>query len=77
LILYATGLRGRSGLGEVKLSLGGTPLTVEYAGPQSTFAGLDQINAVIPADLAGRNRMLELVLSVDGWPANVVRFQVQ
>lgn len=75
--LYGTGLRGRSSLNNVKLTLGGTPLRVEYMGAQMQFFGLDQINAVIPASLAGRNRTLDLVLSVDGWVANVVQCKVQ
>ncbi|MFN7931229.1 MAG: S8 family serine peptidase [Blastocatellia bacterium] len=75
--LYGTGLRGRSSLNNVKLTLGGTPLRVEYAGAQLQFFGLDQINAVIPASLAGRGRTLDLVLSVDGWSANMVQCKVQ
>ncbi len=75
--LYGTGLRGRSALSAVKLTLGGTPLTVEYAGAQPQFFGLDQINALVPTSLAGRNRTLDLVLYVDGWAANVVQCKVR
>jgi uncharacterized protein (TIGR03437 family) len=75
--IYGTGLRGRSGLSQIKLTLGGTPLKVEYAGPQPQYMGLDQINAIVPLSLAGRNRTLDLVLSVDGWAANVVQCKVQ
>lgn len=75
--LYGTGWRGRTNLNAVKLTLGGTPLTVEYASAQPQYFGLDQINAVVPTSLAGRNRTLELVLSVDGWGANVVQCKVK
>lgn len=75
--LYGTGLRGRSNLNNVRLTLGGTPLTVEYVGPQLQYYGLDQLNAVVPLSLAGRNRTLDLVLYVDGWAANVVQCKVQ
>ncbi len=75
--LYGTGLRGRSNLNNVKLTLGGTPLKVEYTGAQLQYFGLDQINAVVPASLAGRNRTLDLVLYVDGWAANIVQCKVQ
>src|SRR3984957_3998951 len=35
-------------------SLGGVhPLAVEYAGPAPNFAGLDQVNVVVPSDLEG------------------------
>jgi uncharacterized protein (TIGR03437 family) len=75
--LYGTGLRGRSALSAVKITLGGTPLTVEYAGAQPQFFGLDQINTLVPTSLAGRNRTLDLVLYVDGWAANVVQCKVK
>ena len=75
--LYGTGLRGRSNLNNVKITLGGTPLKVEYAGAQLQYFGLDQLNAVVPTSLAGRNRTLDLVLYADGWAANVVQCKVQ
>jgi uncharacterized protein (TIGR03437 family) len=75
--IYGTGLRGRSSPSNVKLTLGGTPLKVEFVGAQPQYFGLDQINAVIPKSLAGRNRTLDLVLYVDGWAANVVQCKVQ
>ncbi len=75
--LYGTGWRGRTNLNAVKLTLGGTPLTIEYAGAQPQYFGLDQINAVVPTSLAGRNRTLELVLYVDSWAANVVQCKVK
>jgi uncharacterized protein (TIGR03437 family) len=75
--LYGTGLRGRTGLNAIKMTLGGTPLTLEYAGAQPQFFGLDQINALVPGSLAGRNRTLDLVLYVDGWAANVVQCKVK
>jgi uncharacterized protein (TIGR03437 family) len=75
--LYGTGLRGRTNLNAIKLTLGGTPLTVEYAGAQPQYFGLDQINALVPTSLAGRNRTLDLVLYVDGWAANVVQVKIR
>ncbi len=75
--LYGTGLRGRTNLSAVKLTLGGTPLTVEYVGAQPQYFGLDQLNVLVPTSLTGRNRTLDLVLSVDGWVANVVQVKVR
>jgi uncharacterized protein (TIGR03437 family) len=75
--LYGTGLRGRRDPSHVKLTLGGTPLAVEYIGAQPQYFGLDQINVQVPASLAGRNRTLDLVLYVDGWAANVVQCKVK
>ena len=53
LILYATGVRKRAALGNVAVSIQGVPCQVDYAGSQNFFAGLDQINVVIPPELAG------------------------
>ncbi len=53
LILYATGVRKRAVLGNVAVSIQGVPCQVDYAGSQNFFAGLDQINVVIPPELAG------------------------
>ena len=75
--LYGTGLRGRSNLNQTKITLGGTPLAVEYVGSQNFYAGVDQINVVLPSSLAGRNRTLDLVIYVDGWAANIVQCKIQ
>ncbi len=53
LILYATGVRKRAALGNVAVSIQGVPCQVDYAGPQGFFVGLDQLNVVIPPELAG------------------------
>lgn len=69
LILYGTGIRGRSSLSAVRVRLGSVDLAVDYAGPQLQFAGLDQINVPLPASLAGS---LPLTLTVDGVESNRV-----
>lgn len=71
LVLYGTGWRGNSGTGGVLITIGGEPVTAAYAGAQSSFAGLDQMNVELPPSLAGRGT-LEVVAGVDGWRANVV-----
>jgi uncharacterized protein (TIGR03437 family) len=73
LILYATGIRGRSSLGAVQASLGGTALEVIYAGPQNQFPGLDQVNIRLPGSLSA-NQLATLTLTVDGIAANSVPF---
>jgi len=47
-------------------------LPVLYAGAQGTLAGLDQVNAQLPQSLAGRGEV-DVMLTVDGKPANTVR----
>jgi uncharacterized protein (TIGR03437 family) len=76
LILYGTGIRGRTSLSGVSLTLGGVPVTVTYAGTQGGFPGLDQINLLIPASLAGSGR-IAAKLSVDGLWANSVDVMIQ
>ncbi len=76
LVLYGTGLRGRSDLSKVKITLGGAPLTPAYAGSQGGFVGLEQINLELPSSLAGRGQ-LDLVMYVDGWVANTIEFTIR
>jgi uncharacterized protein (TIGR03437 family) len=49
LVLYGTGFRNRTALSAVKVMIGGTEMTINYAGPQLQFVGLDQINVLLPA----------------------------
>lgn len=76
LSLYGTGIRGRSSLSSAKVSVEGIPIDVLYAGPQSQYPGLDQINVRIPAMLAGRGEA-DVVVTVDGVAANTVRIAVR
>ncbi len=79
--LYGTGLRNKTGPTTpptaVKAYLGGTQLNVTYAGAQSSFFGLDQVNVELPSSLAGRNASLNLVIYVDGRVANTITFPVK
>lgn len=76
LLLFGTGIRYRSALAAVSLTLGGENSEVSFAGPQGGFVGLDQVNARIPRSLAGRGEV-DLVLRVDGQAANTVRVNVR
>lgn len=67
--LYGTGIRGHST--PVTCTIGGTSVPVTYAGPQTQYAGLDQVNIPLPASLAKRGQ-LDIVLTVDGHAANTV-----
>jgi uncharacterized protein (TIGR03437 family) len=72
LILYGTGWRSRSNLSTVAVKIGDTDVEALYAGLADGFVGLDQLNVRVPRSLAGRGEV-DLVLTVDGKPANVVR----
>lgn len=76
LLLYGTGIRKRSSLGAVRVSIGGTAAAVSYAGPQPQYPGLDQVNVLLPRSLRGRGEV-EVVLTVDGKVANTVRVNVR
>lgn len=73
LVLYGGGIRKRSNLSAVTMKIGGVTVGADYAGEAPGFIGLDQINtAVLPRSLAGKG-LVNLELSVDGKPANVVQ----
>ena len=71
LLLFGTGIRGRTALANVTASAGGVNLPVGYAGAQGDLAGLDQINLTLPRALAGRGEV-EVRLVVDGQECNAV-----
>lgn len=74
LVLFGTGIRGRSSLANVTATLGGVNAPVLFAGPQTQFPGLDQVNVTLPsANLHGEQ---DLILTVDGKVANSVRVNV-
>jgi uncharacterized protein (TIGR03437 family) len=76
LSLYGTGIRNRTSLANVTVNINGTNVPVLYAGPQSGFEGLDQVNVALPSSLAGSGEV-NVVLVVDGQTANVVTVNIQ
>jgi uncharacterized protein (TIGR03437 family) len=75
LVLFGTGIRGRSDLSNVKVEVGGQAMQVLYAGPQSEFVGLDQVNVILSRALIGRGAVT-VVLTVDGKVANTVTITI-
>lgn len=76
LVLFGTGIRYRSTLSQVSARVGGTDAFVTYAGAQNDFAGLDQINLLLPRSLAGRGEV-DLALTFDGKAANTVKINIK
>ncbi|HMV85973.1 MAG TPA: BACON domain-containing carbohydrate-binding protein [Blastocatellia bacterium] len=77
LSFYGTGFRGNSGLGNVKLTVGGVSVPVLYASVAPGFVGLDQLNAgPLPRSLAGRG-LVDVVLTVDGKVANTLQVSIK
>jgi uncharacterized protein (TIGR03437 family) len=72
LVLFGTGWRNRSSRAAVSVRIGNVAYPVEFAGAQPEFAGLDQINVLMPSTLAGRGEV-ELLVTADGRETNAVR----
>ncbi|HKE26156.1 MAG TPA: hypothetical protein VKB88_27555 [Bryobacteraceae bacterium] len=78
LTLYATGVRHRGSLDSdhVSVIINGIFVPVLYAGPQPDFAGLDQINVALPAELRGSG-LTNVVAKVNQHQANLVTVAIQ
>ena len=73
LLLYGTGWRRRSNL---TLTIGGTPVPVQFSGAHPDLVGLDQVNALIPRSMSGRG-VVDVVMTVDGQAANTVQVAIK
>ncbi|MGA2325015.1 MAG: SBBP repeat-containing protein [Bryobacteraceae bacterium] len=71
LVVYGTGIRGRTSLVNVSAPVGGQTTVVAYAGAQGYFVGLDQLNIQLPRSLRGQGDV-SIVLTVDGKTANAL-----
>ena len=76
LVLFATGVRNRSSLNFVEVTIGGLSTDALYAGPQGSFAGLDQLNVLISRRLIGRGE-LDVAVSVNGKQANTLKIAIK
>jgi uncharacterized protein (TIGR03437 family) len=84
LVLYGTGIRNTpaanptdgNGVAEaVTVRIQGVPCQVLYAGPAPGFAGLDQMNIIIPWELAGFGSA-RIVVTAAGRTANTVTMKI-
>ncbi len=73
---YGTGIRGRSSLSNVHMTIAGTNVPVQFAGAQTTYPGLDQVNVQLPLGLRGAGES-NVVLTVDGQVSNTVTIRIQ
>ena len=71
LILYATGIRGAA-QASVSVRIGNIDAGVTYAGPQGTYAGLDQVNVTLPTGLKGRGQLV-VTVTVNGQATNMAQ----
>jgi len=73
LTLYGTGIGSAT---IATATIGGVAASVQYAGPQGTYAGFDQYNIVIPPSLAGAGKV-DIVVTAGGKPSNPVNITIQ
>jgi uncharacterized protein (TIGR03437 family) len=76
LTLYGTGIRNRSSLAGVTVTIAGVSVPVLYAGPSPGFEGLDQVNVGLALNLRGAGES-DVVLTVDGQTSNTVTVNIQ
>jgi len=74
LSLFGTGIRGAPA-GQVSVRVQGINALVTYAGPQPQFAGLDQVNVLLPRELSGTGDA-SVVLTAAGTDAPTVHISV-
>jgi uncharacterized protein (TIGR03437 family) len=75
LVLFGSGLRGRTALNNASIKVGGVEAELQFIGAQGS-PGLDQVNLRLPRSLAGRGDV-DLSLTVDGKNANTVRLNIK
>jgi len=75
LSLFATGLAGVDP-STVTVTVGGVNAPVQYAGPQGTYPGVDQVNILLPASLAGKGNV-NIQLMAGTIAANPVQVTIQ
>jgi hypothetical protein len=72
--LFGTGLRYVAN-GQATATINGAAATVQYAGAQPQYPGLDQVNILIPASLKGAG-VVQVVVTIAGQAANTVTIAV-
>jgi uncharacterized protein (TIGR03437 family) len=75
LVLFGSGIAG-GGTALTTVTINGVNATVLYAGPQGNLPGIDQVNVLIPATLAGKGNV-NVQLTAAGVAANPVQVTVQ
>jgi uncharacterized protein (TIGR03437 family) len=75
LVLFGTAFRNNTGL-PVSATIGGVNATVQYAGPQGDFVGLDQSNILIPRSTIGRGEV-DVILTIGARVSNTVKISIK
>jgi uncharacterized protein (TIGR03437 family) len=75
LVLFGTGMRRRSSLSAVSVTIGGVAVGADYVGAHSIYLGMDQVNVKLPQTLRGRGPV-DVIITVDGRPSNIARINI-
>lgn len=73
---YGTGIRNRTSLSNVTVTIHGARVPVQFVGPAPGFTGLDQVNVSLPLTLRGSGTS-DVVITVDGQTSNTVTITIQ
>jgi uncharacterized protein (TIGR03437 family) len=73
---FGTGIRNRSSLSNVTVTIHGVQVPVLYAGPSPGSIGLDQVNVALTLNLRGAGEA-DVVVTVDGHTSNAVSMNLQ
>ncbi|HKE04023.1 MAG TPA: hypothetical protein VKE91_08185, partial [Blastocatellia bacterium] len=73
--LYGTGMRRRSSLSAVSVSIGGVALAVDFLGAHPQLVGVEQANVKMPQTLRGAG-MVDVVITVDGHISNIAQINI-
>ena len=76
LVIFGTGWRRPTLTENTIVYIGGVKASVQYTGVQGTFAGLDQMNVLIPRNLVGKGKV-DVLVTVDGKTANPVEISIK
>ncbi len=74
--LYGTGIRNRTSLANVQVTINRVSVPVLYAGPTPGYSGLDQVNVALTLELRNAG-VSNVLLTVGGETSNAVTIQVQ
>jgi uncharacterized protein (TIGR03437 family) len=72
--LYATGL-DKATAADVQATIGNATATVQSAGPEGTWPGLDEVDVLIPSSLAGTGSV-PVVITAGGLSSNTVNVTI-
>jgi uncharacterized protein (TIGR03437 family) len=75
LSFYGTGIQGWSMRTNVVVNIGDVTVPAQYAGRQSQFPGLDQVNAALPLSLRGAG-VVNVSVTADGITSNAVKIAI-